>query len=78
MIKKGDCILIKPKDKWLCVKYYDVQDEHIRYVPMHIDMLNKRHIRKMKYDPNKVRNIHQGKGDKVIKGTEDLKYEFNN
>lgn len=76
MIKKGDCILIKPKDKWLCIKYYDMQDEYIRYVPMHIDMLHKRHIRKMKYDPNKVRDIHQGKGEKKIKGVKEI--EFNN
>lgn len=75
MIKKGDCILIKPKDKWLCVKYYDIDNEYIRYVPMPIDMLHKRHIKKMKYDPKCVRSIFQGKGETPKKGDFDI--EFN-
>ena len=74
-MKQGDCILIKPKDKWLCVKYYDHDDEHVYYVPMHIDMLHKRHIKKLKRNDNNVRDIHQGKADKKIKGVDDL--EFN-
>lgn len=75
MIKKGDCILIKPKDKWLCVKYYDHDDEYIRYVPMPIDMLHKRHIKKIKYDHKNVRNIFQGKGEKPIKGVKDIEFD---
>ena len=59
MIKKGDCILIKPKDKWLCVKYYSHDIDYLYYVPMHIDMLHKRHIKKMKFGSDNVRNIHQ-------------------
>lgn len=76
MIKKGECILIKPKDKWLCVKYYSHDIDYLYYVPMHIDMLHKRHIKKMKFGSDNVRTIHQGKGDKVIKGVKDI--EFNN
>lgn len=76
MIKKGNCILIKPKDKWLCVKYYSHDIDYLYYVPMHIDMLHKRHIKKMKFGSDNVRNIHQGKDDKVIKGVKDI--EFNN
>lgn len=75
-MNKGDCILIKPKDKWLCVKYYSHDSEYVYYIPMPIDMLHKRHVKKMRYDPNKVRDIHQGKNDKKIKGVKDI--EFNN
>lgn len=76
MIKKGDCILIKTKSGWKCVKYYSHDIDYLYYVPMHIDMLHKRHIKKMKFGSDNVRNIHQGKGDKVIKGVKDI--EFNN
>ena len=69
-MKIGDCILIKPKDKWLCVKYYDHDDEHVYYVPMHLDMLHKRHIKKLKRSDNNVRDIHQGKTDKGVNGLE--------
>lgn len=74
-MKVGSCILIKPKDKWLCVKYYAHDQDHVYYVPMHIDMLHKRHIKKIKFGTDNVRNIHQGKNDKKIKGVADL--EFN-
>lgn len=73
-MKTGQSILIKPKDKWLCVKYHSHDSEYLRYVPMHIDMLHKRHIKKMKFDLNRIRSIHQGKGDKPIKGGEQLKW----
>ena len=75
MIKQGDCILIKPKDKWLCVKYYDHDDEYIRYVPMPIDMLHKRHIKKMKYDINRIRDIHQGKYEAPKKGVNSIEFD---
>lgn len=75
MIKIGDCILIKPKDKWLCVKYYDHDDEYIRYVPMYIDMLHKRHIKKMKFDDNRIRDIHQGKGETQKKGVNSIEFD---
>lgn len=68
MIKKGDCLLIKPKDKWICVKYYSHDIDYLYYVSMPIDMLHKRHIKKMKLDPNRVRSIYQGKGDNILKG----------
>lgn len=74
-MKVGDCILIKPKDKWLCVKYYSHDYEHIRYVPMSVHMLSKRHIRKMKYDTTKIRSIYQGRGEKPIKGVDGIKWE---
>lgn len=76
MINKGDCVLIKPKDKWLCVKYYSHDIDYLYYVPMPIDMLHKRHIKKIKFGVDNVRSIHQGKNDKKIKGVDDL--EFNN
>ena len=69
-MKTGNCLLIKPKDKWLCVKYYSHDDDYLYYVPMQIDMLYKRHIKKMKRDPNKIRSIHQGKNEKPLKGGE--------
>lgn len=75
MIKKGDCILIKPKDKWLCVKYYSHDSEYIRYVLMPIHMLSKRHIRKMKFDITRIRDIHQGRGEKPIKGVDNIEWE---
>lgn len=75
MIKIGDCILIKPKDKWLCVKYYDHDNEYIRYVPMYIDMLYKRHIKKMKFDDNRIRDIHQGKGETPKKGVNNIEFD---
>ena len=74
-MKVGDCLLIKPKDKWLCVKYYSHDDEHLYYVPMPIDMLHKRHIKKMKRDHNKIRSIHQGKCDKPLKGGEPVELD---
>lgn len=74
IMKVGQCILIKPKDKWLCVKYYSHNEQELKYVPMHIDMLLKRHIRKMKLDLNRIRSIHQGKGDKPLKGGEQLEF----
>lgn len=75
IMKIGDCLLIKPKDKWLCVKYYSHDDESLYYVPMPIDMLHKRHIKKMKRDPNKIRSIHQGKNEKPLKGGEQLELD---
>lgn len=69
-MKVGKCLLIMPKDKWLCVKYYSHDDESLYYVPMPIDMLHKRHIKKMKRDHNRIRSIYQGKGDNVLKGGE--------
>lgn len=74
-MKVGACLLIRPKDKWLCVKYYSHDNESLYYVPMQIDMLHKRHIKKMKRDPNRIRSIYQGKGDTVLKGGEPI--EFN-
>lgn len=74
-MKVGECLLIKPKDKWLCVKYYSHDDESLYYVPMPIDMLHKRHIKKMKRDHNRIRSIYQGKGDKVIKGGEPIELD---
>lgn len=75
MIKKGDCILIKPKDKWLCVKYYSHTNEHLFYVPMSIDMLHKRHIRKIKFDRSKIRDIHQGKDENPKKGVKQVEFD---
>lgn len=75
MIKKGDCILIKPKDKWVCVKYYDHDSEYIRYVPMYTDMLHKRHIKKMKFDTNRIRDIHQGKDEAPKKGVNSIEFD---
>ena len=74
-MKIGDCILIKPKEKWLCVKYYSHDDNYVYYVPMYLDMLHKRHIKKMKRSDDNVRNIYEGKNDKVIKGVDNI--EFN-
>lgn len=74
-MKFGQCILIKPNDKWLCVKYYDHDNEYIRYVPMPIDMLHKRHIKKMKFDANRIRDIHQGKSEKPLKGGDTIDWE---
>lgn len=74
-MKIGDCLLIKPKDKWLCVKYYSHDDDNLYYVPMPIDMLHKRHIKKMKRDPNRIRSIHQGKNEKPLKGGEQLELD---
>lgn len=71
----GDCLLIKPKDKWLCVKYYSHDNEHLYYVPMPIDMLHKRHIKKVKRDPNRIRSIHQGKNEKPLKGGEPIELD---
>lgn len=75
MIDRGKSILVKPRDKWLCVKYYSHNDEHLYYVPMPIDMLHKRHIKKMKRDPNRIRGIHQGKNEKPLKGGEQLELD---
>lgn len=71
-MKVGQCILIKPKDKWLCVKYHSHNDYTLNYVPMHIDMLHKRHIKKMKFDMDRIRSIYQGKNEKPLKGGEML------
>lgn len=71
-MKVGACLLIKPKDKWLCVKYYSHDDDNLYYVPMPIDMLHKRHIKKMKHDPNRIRSIHQGKGENPLKRGEQI------
>lgn len=71
-MKVGQCILIKPKDKWLCVKYHSHNDDTLNYVPMHIDMLHKRHIKKMKFDMDRIRSIYQGKNEKPLKGGEIL------
>lgn len=67
--------MIKPKDKWLCVKYYSHDAEHLYYVPMPIDMLHKRHIKKMKLDMNNIRNIHQGKNEKPLKGGDPIELD---
>ena len=75
MIKKGDCMLIKPKDKWLCVKYYDHDIDYIRYVPMHIDMLHKQHIKKMKFDITRIRDIHQGRGENPKRGDNQIEWK---
>lgn len=75
MIKTGDCILIKPKGKWQCVKYYSHTKEHLFYVPMSIDMLHKRHIRKIKFDMTKIRDIHQGKGENPKKGVKQVEFD---
>ena len=74
-MKVGSCLLIRPKDKWLCVKYYSHDKEHLYYVPMPIDMLHKRHIKKMKLDMNNIRNIHQGKNEKPLKGGESIELD---
>lgn len=74
-MKVGDCLLIKPKDKWLCVKYYSHDNEHLYYVPMPIDMLHKRHIKKMKLDVANIRNIHQGKNEKPLKGGDPIELD---
>lgn len=74
-MKVGDCLLIKPKDKWLCVKYHSHDTEHLYYVPMPIDMLHKRHIKKMKLDMNNIRNIHQGKNEKPLKGGDPIELD---
>lgn len=74
-MKVGQCILIKPKDKWLCVKYHSHNDDTLNYVPMHIDMLHKRHIKKMKFDAYRIRSIYQGKNENTLKGGEPI--EFN-
>lgn len=74
-MKVGACILIKPKDKWICVKYYSHDDTSLYYVPMQIDMLHKRHIKKMKLDHNKVRSIYQCKGDNILKGGEPIELD---
>lgn len=75
MIDRGKSILVKPGDKWLCVKYYAHDSDYLYYVPMPIDMLHKRHIKKMKRDPNKIRSIHQGKNEKPLKGGEQLELD---
>lgn len=67
--------MIKPKDKWLCVKYYSHDTGHLYYVPMPIDMLHKRHIKKMKLDMNNIRNIHQGKNEKPLKGGDPIELD---
>lgn len=74
-MKVGQCILIKPKDKWLCVKYYSHNDDTLNYVPMHIDMLHKRHIKRMNFDVDRIRSIYQGKNESPLKGGEPI--EFN-
>lgn len=74
-MKVGDCLLIKPKDKWLCVKYYSHDAEYLYYVPMPIDMLHKRHIKKLKLDMNNIRNIHQGENEKPLKGGDPIELE---
>ena len=74
-MKVGDCLLIKPKDKWLCVKYYSHDIDYLYYVPMPIDMLHKRHIKKIKLDMNNIRNIHQGKNEKPLKGGEPIELD---
>lgn len=74
-MKVGQCILIKPKDKWMCVKYHSHNDDTLNYVPMHIDMLHKRHIKKMKFDAYRIRSIYQGKNENPLKGGEPI--EFN-
>lgn len=74
-MKVGQCILIKPKDKWLCVKYHSHNDDTLNYVPMHIDMLHKRHIKKMKFNVDRIRSIYQGKNENPLKGGDPI--EFN-
>lgn len=74
-MKVGQCILIKPKDKWLCVKYHHHDADTLYYVPMHIDMLHKRHIKRMKFDVTMIRGVHQGKNENPLKGGEPI--EFN-
>lgn len=74
-MKVGQCILIKPKDKWLCVKYHSHSDDTINYVPMHIDMLHKRHIKKMKFDVDRIRSIYQGKNENPLKGGEPIEFK---
>ena len=75
IMKVGQCILIKPKDKWLCVKYHSHNGNTLNYVPMHIDMLHKRHVKKMKFDMDRIRSIYQGKNENPLKGGEPI--EFN-
>ena len=74
-MKLGQCILIKPKDKWLCVKYHHHDVDTLYYVQMHLDMLHKTHVKKMKFDRDRIRSIYQGKNENPLKGGEPI--EFN-
>lgn len=74
-MKVGQCILIKPKDKWLCVKYHHHEADTLYYVQMHLDMLHKTHVKKMKFDRDRLRSIYQGKNENPLKGGELI--EFN-
>lgn len=74
-MKVGACLLIKPKDKWLCVKYYSHDVDNLYYVPMPIDMLHKRHVKRMKLDMNNIRSIHQGKNEKPLKGGDPIELD---
>lgn len=59
----------------VCEVLFTRQRESLYYVPMPIDMLHKRHIKKMKRDHNRIRSIYQGKGDKVLKGGEPIELD---
>lgn len=74
-MKVGQCILIKPKGKWLCVKYHHHDADTLYYVQMHLDMLHKTHVKKMKFDRDRIRSIYQGKNENPLKGGEPI--EFN-
>lgn len=74
-MKVGQCILIKPKDNWLCVKYHHHDTDTLYYVQMHLDMLHKTHVKKMKFDMDRIRSIYQGKNKNPLKGGEPI--EFN-
>lgn len=73
-MKVGKCLLIKQQDKWRCVKYHHHDKNYLYYVEMPREMLCKRNIKKVKFEPDNFRDIHQGKGEKVIKNAAPIQW----
>lgn len=73
-MKVGDCLLIRQQEKWMCVKYHHHDDKYLYYVHMPLDMLHKRHIKKIRFNPDDIRSIHQGKGEKVLKNADPIQW----
>ena len=73
-MKVGYCLLIKQQNKWRCVKYHHHDDKYLYYVEMPKEMQYKRNIKKVKFNPDDFRDIHQGKGEKALKNADSIQW----
>lgn len=73
-MKVGSCLLIKQQNKWQCVKYHHHDDKYLYYVEMPKEMQYKRNIKKVRFNPDDFRNIHQGKDEKALKNADPIQW----